>query len=442
MGYNLFVMKKDDTPIIEKFEIDEKTSELKIVELTEKQLKKEEAKNTPDALEKKQRKEKLAKESQMVMKQIWGLDVEKTTNKKQRRLKILSSVFFISVVVGVLVYTFINDFLSGERLPPIGEVFSKLAGNWYYLLFAVMSVLACYLFKGLKLSVLCKYLTKKWHFKTCVETCIVGLYYNNITPLAVGGQPFEIYHLSKHGVHGGVASSLPILTFFQNQLAFVVLGATSLLLLSKNVLSIPTNMLGALPAVTSVLAVVGLCLCIFMPLLVVTFSIMPRVGAKLVKLVFFIAKKLKLLKKPEETQYKTMKTVISNSRCIKQSASNPFIFSGTFFISFLEQFANCSIAYFTLKFFGFNWGGGILEWLQVVQLCMILYAGISFIPTPGNSGAADLSFFLLFKTGLGSGYAFTAMLLWRFLSYYLHIIIGFVFTTSKKRYDKHHPVQE
>lgn len=439
-------MEKNEKPVIEKFEIDDKTAELKIVEVPEDEfLKAEEKKeetNQSKKLSKEEKKANRNEEKQLVMKQLLGLDVEKTTDKKQKRFKLITSICFIVLVVGVLVFTFINDFLSGEPLPPFSEIVSTLAGNWYFLLLALFSLFLCYFFKGLKHSVLCRYLTKKWHFKTCFETGIVGIYYNNVTPLAVGGQPFEIYHLSRHGVHGGVASSLPILNFFQNQLAFVVMGALSLILLTTNVLSIPTEMVGVLPAVTSVIAVVGLCLCLFMPLLVVTFSITPRVGAKLVKFVFFIAKKLKLLKKPEETQYKTMKTVISNSKCIKQSSSNPLVFSTTFFFSFCEQFANCSIAYFTLKFFGFNWpAGGVLEWLQVIQLCMILYASISFIPTPGNSGAADLSFYLLFKTGLGSGYAFTAMLLWRFISFYLTIIIGFVFTTSKKRYDRLHPEQ-
>ena len=74
--------------------------------------------------------------------------------------------------------------------------------------------------------------------------------------------------------------------------------------------------------------------------------------------------------------------------------------------------------------------------LAVIQLCIMLYAAISFIPTPGNSGAADLSFFNLFKQGLPAGFAFPAMAVWRFFSFYSAIIIGFVFANVKKRNDK------
>ena len=72
-----------------------------------------------------------------------------------------------------------------------------------------------------------------------------------------------------------------------------------------------------------------------------------------------------------------------------------------------------------------------------MQLSFILYAGISFIPTPGNSGAADLSFYLLFSVGVPfMGLAFSAMVLWRILSFYSYIIIGFVFTTVTHKKDR------
>ena len=119
------------------------------------------------------------------------------------------------------------------------------------------------------------------------------------------------------------------------------------------------------------------------------------------------------------------------------------MFISSFLLSFLEHLSGTSIAYFVLCFFGFNWGGGLIEWAQVIQICVLINVAISFIPTPGNAGAADLSFYLLFKTGLGlsgneqvSGYAFPAMLVWRVLSFYSTIIIGFTFNKIKKRKDK------
>ena len=89
-----------------------------------------------------------------------------------------------------------------------------------------------------------------------------------------------------------------------------------------------------------------------------------------------------------------------------------------------------------LKGFGLDLGlPFISEWIIICSICFILFASITFIPTPGNSGAADLSFFLLFEAVLFAGLAFPAMLVWRLFSFYSTIIVGFTFATLKKKSD-------
>ena len=383
-----------------------------------------------DFVEKKSNKENKKK---IVTSRILGIEKHDNISKRQKFYKNLFTAIFIIFVVAVLATTAYKDFFAQDGKEPvsieyIGEV---LASHWFYILFALVALFMCYLTKAFKLSVMCKATTKKFHFKTCFETGIIGHYYNNVTPLAVGGQPFEIYHLSKHGVRGGVATSLPIATFFLNQIAFVVLGIVSLSLMSLN--TIFTDL-----AVFEIMAIIGLVCCIIVPFLVITFSLMPRVGAWMVVNVIKLGAKLKLVKNPKKTAYGLMKTVIQNSKCLKMVASRPLAFIVLVLCSFAEQAANVSIAYFTLKFFGFDVLGtnGFSEWLMVAQVCFILNAAISFIPTPGNSGAADLSFFSFFERGLAKGLAFPAMITWRLLVFYSFIIIGFIFASVKKKSDR------
>ena len=111
-------------------------------------------------------------------------------------------------------------------------------------------------------------------------------------------------------------------------------------------------------------------------------------------------------------------------------------FLSLFLLSFLENISSVSIAFFVLKGFGLDLGlSFITEWIIICSICFILFASITFIPTPGNSGAADLSFFLLFETVLFAGLAFPAMLVWRLFSFYSTIILGFTFATLKKKAD-------
>jgi len=442
-----------EPPIFHKIEIDESTKEPSIVEIDAETIEKQEIDSAKKQLKKEKklqraedRKTDKQAAKQLVMTKILGFNEESAINKRQKFFKTLFTVIFIVFVVGVLAYTFYNDFFgsSDKQLAGWDDIKAIFTKHGFYLAFALIALFMCFLAKGLKLSVMSKYLTKKWHFKTCMETAVIGHYYNNVTPLAVGGQPFEIYHLSKHGVHGGVASALPIAAFFLNQLAFVLLSLVSLVLYLRGVVlpgcdeNFLAIALGNYESVIKVMAIVGLVLCFFLPFLVIVFSFLPRFSAWIVKVVMKIGNKLRIVKKPELTTYKTIKNVVHNSKCLKMISKNPLVFITEFVLSLMENIALSTIAYFTLKLFGFDLpADGFHEWMQVVQLCIILYISISFVPTPGNSGAADLSFYLLFSTGITTaGLAFPAMITWRVLAFYSFIIIGFIFTKINRNAER------
>ncbi len=442
------VMKEHnaETPIVNKIEIDENTAEPVIVELSEKEIIKAALKG-----EKTQPKIKKAdffeetKTAKSVGKQMVmnGLGLSKkeneNINKRQKIFKISITALFIVFVVGVLIFTFYKDFFGRKESFPTWDELSKiLSEGWIYFTFALLALFLCYLFKALKLTVLCKPLSGKFHFKTCFETGIIGHYYNYITPLAVGGQPFEIYHLSKHGVHGGIASSLPIATYVLNQFAFVIIGITSMIMYKHNTLGISSTLYSTFPTTFMVMAIIGLSLCFITPFLIFIFCLMPRVGATLVHFAVFIGAKLKIIRNPKKTTYKLVKNIVHNAQCLKKIFTKPIPALLCFIMSFAEHIAAASIAYFSLKAFGFNLvdePNKLLEWLQIVQLVMMLTFAITFIPTPGNAGAADLSFYLLFNASLAAGLAFPAMMLWRLLGFYSFIIIGFLFATIRKRID-------
>lgn len=425
-------------------EIDEKTNEPKLSQISQEEYAerlKSGAETLPFKTVTDENAEHTAK--QTVMTKVFGFDDRDAVSARQKAFKTILVALFFAVVLGVLCWTAYNDFFSEDKTLPTKEyLYEVFSARWYFIFFAIFSVFLCYLFKGLKLSVVSKKIRGRYNFGVCMSTGLFGLYYNYATPFGMGSQPFEIYYLSKRGFTGGEAASATLSTFILNRIAFVICGAVSIILFFGNVLKIPDVMITAIPTVITSIAILGLFLTATIPLFTVLFSFNPKIGAKLVDFVFFLGKKLKLVKNPAETKAKTLNGLTSNSNCLRQLSKMPALFSIETLLSFAEQFANCSIAYFTLKFFGFKWTNGnmLLEWLQVMQLCFILYSAVSFIPTPGNSGAADLSFYLLFDTGLGlsaagsyGGLAFPAMLLWRFLSFYSFIIIGFLFTAVEKR---------
>ena len=89
----------------------------------------------------------------------------------------------------------------------------------------------------------------------------------------------------------------------------------------------------------------------------------------------------------------------------------------------------CSIAYFlafySLPYFTIRMSGNHnVEWGRMFTYCVICYASITLLPTPGGSGGAELSFRSIFESYLSGGILFWSMLSWRILSYYIYIFLG------------------
>jgi uncharacterized membrane protein YbhN (UPF0104 family) len=83
--------------------------------------------------------------------------------------------------------------------------------------------------------------------------------------------------------------------------------------------------------------------------------------------------------------------------------------------------------------FGYRNGALLSEWSQIILICIVIYSAVAFVPTPGNSGAADLTFYSLFAASLTvTGMAFSAMIVWRLLCFYSFIFAGIFMLILRK----------
>ena len=89
-----------------------------------------------------------------------------------------------------------------------------------------------------------------------------------------------------------------------------------------------------------------------------------------------------------------------------------------FLLSVVYQVGICSIPFFVLHAYK-----GTGNYFDILAMAVYIYCAITIIPTPGNSGAAEGSFYLIFSRLDYSG-LFWAMLIWRLISYYSFILIG------------------
>ena len=90
-------------------------------------------------------------------------------------------------------------------------------------------------------------------------------------------------------------------------------------------------------------------------------------------------------------------------------------------MSVLEYIIEYSVPFFIYSAFN---GFDINMYLQLLSISFIIELACNIIPLPGGSGMAELSFYAIFATLFAEGQLFWALLLWRFINYYLYLIIG------------------
>lgn len=322
-------------------------------------------------------------------------------------------VLFVLLNVAVIAATAVAEFGKSNEAAELSEI----KFNWWMLVPAVVCFLVAVMIDIHKYALMIREMMPKGKSldvaknvrKVAVRTVLLGKYYDNITPAAVGGQPFQIFYMRKNsGLSHGSSTSIPIFGMISIQIAFIVIALLCFLfggLLSTN------------PALL-ITAWFGLLFFAFWPVMVAGVSFFPKQTTKLLKFFVRILARLKIVKKREEILKKVEAEADEYADSVKMILKTRGLFGKVILWSLVYNVLIASIPFFVLTAFGGN-----VNYFECFVLTIAVMSAIYFIPTPGNSGAAEGTFFVVFSA-LSSGYVFWAMLLWRFFSYYIYIIMG------------------
>lgn len=329
----------------------------------------------------------------------------KDKETKRRRWGLLITLL---VNVAIVAYIAISEFSGGDT-----EV-EKVSISDIRIVYLLMGI-ACF-----GVAVLADYLKYRrmlmmsegrFDRKAALEVALLGKYYDNVTPFGAGGQPFQIVYLKKHGYSSGTSAAAPAMGFLTQQVAFVIAGAVVFIANRSVMQSVP---------LLNYTAYAGLLMYLLLPLAMLSFALFPRPFKALVRGIVKIGGKLHLIKDVEGTSEKWLAGIDEYIRCIRLFGKHPIVLVKLMFCSLLYQAAILSIPFFMLRAFG-----GTGDWWTIFSLVVYIYAAITLVPTPGNAGAAEGSFYAVFSS-LEGGMLFWAMIGWRLLVYYSWLICGLI----------------
>lgn len=344
--------------------------------------------------------------------------------KKKHNKIILSTVFLL---INVIIVLFIaRYFFKDATTIGINQVLNSWIEHWYFVLFALLSPIIALLAESGKFFLMIGKKLKKHRLNVSVKTAIFGKYYDNVTPLGTGGQPFQIMYLYKYGISGPDSSLLPVTSFVMNQFAFVAIALIAFITGSQFV---------TIPALR-ISAYIGSFFMIAMPVVVLFFTLFPVVSRKVSVGVLKILHRFKLVKSVDERIQKIDYFIVRFKTSFKQMSLSKGLMISIFLLSLVYQIAMFSIPFFVILALGIN-----ASYIEMFVLCVFIYSAIAYIPTPGNSGGAEFSFAILFEAfGLLYYEVFWSMLFWRFSSYFLIIMIGLVTILIDFIHQHRHPI--
>lgn len=320
-------------------------------------------------------------------------------------LKRIGIVLFIILNAVVIYFTAAKEF--SKDAPPIEFSFK----NILFLLGGVVCLLTFFACETFKYMLMMRHLGEKVSFRHAFSTAALGKYYDCITPSGAGGQPFQIYYLHANGYSSGAASAMPLSGFFTMQFGFVFLCLVAFVFGN------------GIPAMEEhsgirITAYFGAIAYMIVPVMIIISGVAPKIAMRIVAFFVRIGAFLHLVKKPNHTIMKSVRSLNNYSVNIKRITNDRVLLVKLMLLSVLLQLAMCSMPFFAVRTFG-----GDLGFFDALFMCVFIQAAISLIPTPGNSGAAEGSFYIVFSS-LGTSGTFWAMLIWRFLCYYSFIVIG------------------
>lgn len=336
---------------------------------------------------------------------------------KKSKSRLIWNIILIALI-GLGIYSLfgIVDEIGDESGASFLEVFGN-ANPWFMLLL-VGVVLMVMVLDCSKFCIINKTVTGKVRFSSSMKTSFLGKYYDGITPFSTGGQPMQIYYLNSKKISGGNSTAIVFIRYFSSVFTWTVLGSVFMIIGTVN------NALADNSSKTLLLVLgwVGVAVNLMIPAFITFFLLFPKFMYKLTYGFVRLGKKMRIVKDEEATIKKATKVVDDFRHCFKVMATTPFNLILLIVVSFAEAFLTFSVPYFVMKGLSCDVEGQLIT---VMALNAFVTFGVSFIPTPGNSGFMEAGAGLAFISVAGSTLSWSVVL-WRFAVYYVYIIIGLI----------------
>ena len=260
----------------------------------------------------------------------------------------------------------------------------------------------------------------KIHLPRVIGVALIGLYYSNITPSAAGGQPMQINSLRKAGIPVGYGTTAVTIRFVCNQFMICMISLGLLIFHRDFVYSQLGDAIWAARVgwAFNFLAVPMVLLAAFKR------SWIQKLSEKLIALLA----KMHLVRDPETMTAKATEVLDTYHTALINLIHSP----GQILLQMLYSTISLLGLTFSIVFTYHAFGLTGRTWNELLTLSCVLFISASYTPLPGASGAQEGLFYVYVEKSFTDGTIGLGMLVWRFFTYYLFLIVGMFTVLNEK----------
>lgn len=337
----------------------------------------------------------------------------------QKKNRIWLNILVVALIfIIMLVIIFVNN--------DAGAIFKAIRqAEVKYILIALGFILLFILFTAFSLMQLVA-LKRKIRIIDSFNIANLANFYNGITPFASGGQPFQVYYYTKVNVKTDESTSVLMMNFIIHQFVLSIFGIVAIIMYYDELIT--QNNTAFRVAVW-----IGLSINVAILLLLIFISLFRPIKKVFMGLIGFIFS-IKFLRKKKESMIEKTNNYFDKSQ---ESFKELFHHIPTLLLSILYKVLSL-IFYFIVPYFIFKALHVDVKpsnIIFIIWMTAFAFVIMSFMPTPGSSGGAEWAFQTVFASSfaMADGVSASAILIWRFFTYYLVMILGAISAICVKR---------
>jgi hypothetical protein len=290
--------------------------------------------------------------------------------------------------------------------------------NIIYILLAVILVFLSIALKGYA-NYLIVNDSNKISIKEAIKHNLITQFFNGITPFSSGGQPMEIYMLTEHKISLTKATNYTIQSFIFYQIALVICG----------IIAVSYNFIFHIfPKVKLLkhLVLLGFAINILVVIFLIMISYSEKTTKKLSKIVIKLSKTLKLNITDEEIN-KKFSDYYNGFQELKKNKKLTIIGITLNIVSLICLYITPLFILYAMNDYT------SLNVINTLTTSAYVYVIGSFVPIPGASGGIEYGFSQFYGNFIEVGTVSATLLVWRFITYYLGVIVGAILFNVEKR---------